>query len=104
MHEHNKRNFPQAKFENKLNVCFLLNEHGDLHFLLHKSVHIILFNLKKKRYRWKHAQNRYFGMQIMTVKKTTIWMFYTHIVLNGEIFQQISYDVIPYARHFLPAI
>ena len=35
-----------------LNRCdgpFLLNEHGDLHFLLHKNiVHIILLNLEKK--------------------------------------------------------
>ena len=35
-----------------LNRCdgpFLLNEHGDLYFLLHKSiVHIILLNLEKR--------------------------------------------------------
>ena len=35
-----------------LNRCggpFLLNEHGDLYFLLHKNiVHIILLNLEKK--------------------------------------------------------
>ena len=43
-----KRNFPQAKLDSKLNVCFLLNEHGDLYFLLHNnSVHIIPLNKKK---------------------------------------------------------
>ena len=68
MHVHNERNFPQAKHDSEINVRFLLNEHGDLYFLLHNnSVHIIFLNLKeKKRYRWKSAQNRYFVMQIMT--------------------------------------
>ena len=47
MHVHNKRNFPQAKLDSEVNVRFLLNEHGDLYFLLHNSVHIILFNLKE---------------------------------------------------------
>ena len=31
----NKRNFSQAKFDSKINSRFLLNEHGDLYFLLH---------------------------------------------------------------------
>ena len=44
----NERNFPQAKLNSEINVSFLLNELGDLHFLSHdNSVHIILFNLKK---------------------------------------------------------
>ena len=29
-------------------------------------------------------------------------MLYVHVVLNGVIFQQISYDFVPYARHILP--
>ena len=34
--------------DSELNVCFLLNEHGDLYFLLHNnSVHIVLLNLKE---------------------------------------------------------
>ena len=46
---HNERNFPQAKLDSEINVRFLLNEHGDLIFLmLNNSVHIIFFNLKKK--------------------------------------------------------
>ena len=54
---------------NRYDGPFLLNEHGDLYFLLHKNiVHIILLNLKKKRkkivgrkrrYSRKRAQNRY---------------------------------------------
>ena len=48
MHVHNERNFPQAKHDSELNVRFLLNEHGDLYFLLHNnSVHIVLLNLKE---------------------------------------------------------
>ena len=48
MHVHNDRNFPQTKLDSEINVRFLLNEHGDLYFLLHNnSVHIILLNLKE---------------------------------------------------------
>ena len=44
----NERNFPQAKLDSEINVRFLLNEHGDLYFLLHNnSAHVILLNLKK---------------------------------------------------------
>ena len=49
MHVHNERNFPQIKLDSEINVRFLLNEHGDLYFLLHNnSVHIVLLNLKEK--------------------------------------------------------
>ena len=37
-------------------------------------------------------------MQIMTPETT----LYVHVVLNGVIFRQISYEIVPYARHFLP--
>ena len=34
--------------DSEINVRFLLNEHGDLYFLLHNnSVHTILLNLKE---------------------------------------------------------
>ena len=98
LHEHNERNFPQAKLDGEINARFLLNEYGDLYFLLHEnSVHIILFILKKiksfyrveKRYRWKRAQNWHSGMQIMPAKTTTIRALYVHVVLNGVIFPQI---------------
>ena len=49
MHVDNEKDFPQAKPESEINVRFLLNEHGDLYFLLHNnSVHIVLLNLKEK--------------------------------------------------------
>ena len=41
-------------------------------------------------------------MQIMTAKTTTVRTPYVHVVLNGVIFRQISYDIVPYARNFLP--
>ena len=48
MHVHNERSFPQAKLDSEINVRFLLNEHGDLYFLLHdNSVHIVFLNLKE---------------------------------------------------------
>ena len=43
------RDFPQAKLNSEINACFLLNEHGDLCFLLHNfGVQIILENLRQK--------------------------------------------------------
>ena len=54
------------------------------------------------RYSWKGAQNSYFGMQIMTAKTTTIRTVYVHVALNSVIFWQILYDIVRYARHFLP--
>ena len=49
-------------------------------------------------------------------KKTVLWnvnydredndytyaLIYVHVVLNGAIFPQISYDIVLYARHLLP--
>ena len=49
MHVQIVRNFPQAKLNSEINVRFLLNEHGNLYFLLHNnSVQFIIFlNLKE---------------------------------------------------------
>ena len=41
-------------------------------------------------------------MQIMTAKKTTLPTLYVHVVLNSVMFPQILYDIVLYARHFLP--
>ena len=47
-----KTSFLSRTWRNILDGLFLLNEHGDLYFLLHKNiVHIILLNLEKK---WKN--------------------------------------------------
>ena len=51
-----------------------------------------------------------------SVQKTVLWnanydredkdytnaLIYVHVVLNGVIFPQISYDIVLYARHLLP--
>ena len=41
-------------------------------------------------------------MQIMTAKKTTLSTLYVHVVLISVMFPQILYDIVLYARHFLP--
>ena len=108
MHVHNERNFPQAKLDSEINaVRFVLNEHGDLYFLLHNnSVHIVPLNLKenfkkfigrKKRYRRKRAGNRYSVMQIITAKITALRMLYVYVVSNSVISRQILNDIVPYA-------
>ena len=112
VYAHNEINFPQAKLDNEINVPFLLNEHGDPYFLSHNNSIVIVKILSsltlKKFYRtekmiWvKACKKPYSGMQIMTTKTTTIRTPYNHVVLNGVIFPQISSDIVPYARHFLP--
>ena len=32
VHVHNESNFRQAKLDNEINACFVLNEHADLYF------------------------------------------------------------------------
>ena len=48
VHVHNERSFPQAKLDSEINVRFLLNDNGELYFLLHNiSLHIVLLNFKE---------------------------------------------------------
>ena len=42
MYVNNERNFPQAKFNSKIDACFLLNEHGDLYFYCTMLVYIFI--------------------------------------------------------------
>ena len=105
MHVHNERNFPQAKLDSEMNVRFLLNEHGDLYFLLHNnSVHIVFLNFigRKKRYRQKSVRNHYSVMQIMNAKIMTLRTLYVHVVSNSVMFPEILHDIVLYARHVLP--
>ena len=45
----------------------------------------------------------YSGMQIDRENKDyTNALIYVHVVLNGVIFPQISYDIVLYTRHLLP--
>ena len=52
--------------------------------------------------RCKSARNRYCVMQIMTIKKTTLHTLYFHVVSNSVMFPEILYDIVLYARRFLP--
>ena len=38
----------------------------------------------------------------MTAKITTLRTLYVHVALSSVMFPQILYDIVPYARHFLP--
>ena len=38
----------------------------------------------------------------MTAKITTLRTLYVHVALNSVMFPQILYDIVLYARHFLP--
>jgi len=45
---HNARDFPQAKLYSEINACFLLNEHGDPHFLMHLlKLHEVIYNMSQ---------------------------------------------------------
>ena len=99
VHIHNKRNFPQAKFDNKVYVPFLLNEHGDLYFICIIIVYILFSLIKKiektlsdrkKDLRESVQKNPYSGMQIMTPKTMTIQTLTSTPFLSGVIFPQIS--------------
>ena len=41
-------------------------------------------------------------MQIMTAKITTLQTLYVHVALKRVMIPQILYDIVLYARHFLP--
>ena len=41
-------------------------------------------------------------MQIMTAKITTLRTLYVHVVSHRVMIPQILYDIVIYARHFLP--
>ena len=95
-----QKKFPLAKFNSKINACFLLNGHGDLYFLLHNnSVHTFLLCLKKCKKEciklllceanYHHENN------------DSTNAFNVHVALNSVMFPQILYDIVPYARHFL---
>ena len=70
LHVHNDRNFPQAKLDSEISVLFLLNEHGDLYFLLlNNSVHINFFKSKK----FKRFLSEGKKIQVEACKKYVLW-------------------------------
>ena len=53
-------------------------------------------------YRGKRARNCYSVMQIMAAKITTLRTLQVHVVSNSVMFPQILYDIVLYARRFVP--
>ena len=50
----------------------------------------------------KNVRNRHSVVQIMAAKITTLRTLYAHVVSNSMMFPEILYDIVLYARHFLP--
>ena len=58
----NVRDFPQTKPDSEINACFLLNEHGDPHFLFYKfNENNILNNWEKK---WQKSMATFLSNEI----------------------------------------
>ena len=55
----NIRDFPQTKLDSEVNACFLVNEHGDPHFLFYKfNENNVLNNWEKN---WQKSMATFFG-------------------------------------------
>ena len=63
----NVRDFPQTKLDSEINARFLLNEHGDAHFLFYK------FNenniLKKKKKNWQKSMATFLANEINATER-----------------------------------
>ena len=58
----NVRDFPQTKFDSEINARFLLNEHGDPHFLFYKfNENIVLNNWEKN---WQKSMATFLANEI----------------------------------------
>jgi len=46
--------FPQTKLDSKINASFLLNKHGDPHFLMHEfKLHKVIYNISQFEEKFK---------------------------------------------------
>ena len=62
MHVQNVRDFPQTMLDREINVPFLLNKHGDPHFLFYKfSENNILSNREKN---WQKSMATFLANEI----------------------------------------
>ena len=67
MHEHNVREFTHTKFNIEINAPFLLNEHGDRHFLFYKfNENNILNNWEKN---WQKSMATFLANEINAADK-----------------------------------
>ena len=61
-HVQNVRDFPQTKLDRVINACFLLNEHGDPHFLFYEfNVNNILNDWEKN---WQKSMATFLANEI----------------------------------------
>ena len=66
-HVHNVRDFPQTKLDSEKNAPFLLNEHGDPHFLLYKfNENNILNNWEKN---WQKSMATFLANEINATER-----------------------------------
>ena len=50
----NETDFPQAKLDSEINARFLLNEHGDPHFLMYEfKLHKFIYNISRFEEKFK---------------------------------------------------
>ena len=112
VHVQNIRNIPKVRLDSEIKARFLLNEHGDLYFLLHNdSAHVILFNPNKNSKKLSEGKNDI----VESVHKTVtlgckLWLRKHRLDkrISSTLFQmvrffpQILYDIVPYVPYFLP--
>ena len=60
-HVRNVRDFPQTKLDSEINARFLLNEHGDSHFLFYKSNENNILNNWEKN--WQKSMATFLQMK-----------------------------------------
>ena len=58
----NVRDFPQTKLDSVINAHFLLNEHGDPHFLFYKLNENNILNRKEKN--WQKSMANFLANEI----------------------------------------
>ena len=63
----NIRDFPQTKLDSVINARFLLNEHGDPHFLFYKFNENNILNKKEKN--WQKSMATFLANEINTTDR-----------------------------------
>ena len=66
-HVQNARDFPQTKLDNKINARFLLNEHGDPHFLFYKFNENNILNKREKN--WQKSMATFLANEINATER-----------------------------------
>ena len=67
MRVQNIRDFPQTKLDSVINARFLLNEHGDPHFLFYKFNENNILNKKEKN--WQKSMATFLANEINTTDR-----------------------------------